>query len=123
MNFTVQLTSMFVTNQIFRSLKKLPVLAHIRSRHSHDPNFLVTCGRPGYSKTYKLSLSFESHFSRNHPELIKETDEGKENEILSHDDSDDPEHSPSLEGESDSENETRDTSSNVFETLIYSYLK
>ena len=63
-----------------------------------------------------------SHFSRNHPELIKETDERKENEILSHDDSDDPEHSPSAEGESNSENDTRDTSSNVFETLIYSYL-
>ena len=112
---------MLVTNQIFRSLKKLPVLAHVRSRHSYDPNFLVSCGRPGYSKTYNLFSSFESHFSRNHPEL-KETDEGKENEILSHDDSDDPEHSPSLEGESYSENDTRDTSSNVFETLIYSYL-
>ena len=122
MNFTMQLTSMLVTNQIFRSLKKPPVLAHIRSRHSHDPNFLVICGRPGCSKTYKLFSSFESHFSRNHPELIKETDEGKENEIISHDDSDDPEHSPSSEGESDSENDTRDTSSNVFEKLIYSYL-
>ena len=75
--------------------------------------------------TARLTNSFQVLnliFSRNHPELIKETDEGKENKILSHDDSDDPEHSPRSEGESDSEIDTRDTSSNVFETLIYSYL-
>ena len=40
---------------------------------------------------------------------IKETDEGKENEILSHEDSVHPVHSLSSEGESDAENNTRDT--------------
>lgn len=56
---------------LFQSFKKL--LAHMRRTHSHDPNFLVTCGRPGCRKTYKIFASFESHIYRNHPELLEET--------------------------------------------------
>lgn len=56
---------------LFQSFKKL--LAHMRRTHSHDPNFLVTCGRPGCCKTYKIFASFESHIYRNHPELLEET--------------------------------------------------
>ena len=92
----------------FMSFKKL--LAHIRSRHSHDPNFLVTCGRPGCSKTYKFFSSFKSHIYCNHPELIKETQQGRENEILYEEDSDDPEQSLISGEESDSEDDTRETS-------------
>ena len=43
----------------------------MRRTHSHDPNFLVTCGRPGCCKAYKIFSSFKSHIYRNHPELLE----------------------------------------------------
>ena len=43
----------------------------MRRTHSHDPNFLVTCVRPGCCKAYKIFSSFQSHIYRNHSELLE----------------------------------------------------
>ena len=58
-------------------------MAHIRRTHSHDPNFLITCGRPGCCKAYKQFSSFKSHIYRNHPELLEETDQANDDDIIS----------------------------------------
>ena len=47
----------------------------MRRTHSHDPNFLVTCGRPGCCKAYKIFSSFKSHIYRNHPEFLEIDDD------------------------------------------------
>ena len=63
-------------------------MAHIRRTHSHDPNFLflVTCGIPGYCKTYRLFSSFESHIYRNHSELLEETEQANDEDISDQED-------------------------------------
>lgn len=58
-------------------------MAHIRRTHSHDPNFLITCGIPGCCKTYRLFSSFESHIYRNHSELLEEETEQASDEDIS----------------------------------------
>lgn len=65
----------------FKSFQRL--VAHIRRTHSHDPNFLITCGIPGCCKTYRLFSSFESHIYRNHSELLEEETEQASDEDIS----------------------------------------
>ena len=42
------------------------VLQHMRSVHSSDPNFLVTCGLNGCPRTFRNFSSFYQHIYRNH---------------------------------------------------------
>lgn len=42
------------------------VLQHMRSVHSSDPNFLVTCGLNGCPRTFRKFSSFYQHIYRNH---------------------------------------------------------
>ena len=77
-----------------KSFKKL--VAHIRRTHSHDPNFIVTCGIPGCCKTYRLFSSFESHISRNHSELLEETEQANDEDISVQEDSECPDYPDAL---------------------------
>lgn len=46
------------------------ILSHLRIVHSHDPNFLVTCGLSGCATTCKSFSALYSHVYRKHSEFI-----------------------------------------------------
>ena len=83
-------------------------MAHIKRTHSHDLNFLVTCGTPGCCKTYRLFSSFKSHIYRNHSELLEETEQVNDEDISDQEDSecpDSPDALSSMDESVDSESE------------------
>ena len=46
--------------------------------HSHDPNFLITCGVCGCVRTYKNYHSFRKHLWRDHREKINDSQESED---------------------------------------------
>lgn len=46
------------------------ILSHVRAVHSHDPNFLVTCGLGGCGTTSRSFSALYSHVYRRHSEVI-----------------------------------------------------
>lgn len=46
-------------------------LRHLRTVHSSDPHFIVTCGLDGCTTTSKSFSSLYSHIYRRHPDFIK----------------------------------------------------
>lgn len=63
------------------------ILSHIRTVHSHDPQFLVTCGLEGCTTTFKTFSSLYSHVYRKHSDVIKKR--SKRRADISQDDIDD----------------------------------
>lgn len=47
------------------------ILSHLRTVHSSDPRFLVTCGLNGCASTSKTFSALYSHIYRHHQDYIK----------------------------------------------------
>ena len=47
------------------------ILHHLRTVHSSDPNFLVTCGINGCATTSKSFSALYSHIYRHHPQIVR----------------------------------------------------
>ena len=52
------------------------VLRHIRSIHSFEPNFHITCGVNGCPQTYTSNRSYRKHILKTHGSWVKESDSG-----------------------------------------------
>ena len=46
------------------------ILGHIRAVHSHEPNFLVTCGIGGCQTTSRSFAALYSHIYRRHSDVV-----------------------------------------------------
>lgn len=54
----------------FKTLSVPDILSHLRGVHSHDPNFVITCGLNGCATTSRSFSALYSHIYRKHPEFI-----------------------------------------------------
>ena len=54
------------------------LLSHLRTVHSSDPHFRVSCGIAGCSTTANSFSALYSHVYRRHPDLIKKRKESGE---------------------------------------------
>ena len=55
----------------FESPSVSTVLSHLRTVHSNDPKFCVTCGLDGCATTSKSFSALYSHIYRRHPGIVK----------------------------------------------------
>lgn len=51
------------------------ILSHLRTVHSNDPHFIVSCGLDGCTTTSRSFSALYSHIYRRHPDIIKKRKE------------------------------------------------